>query len=282
MKMQEKSKGTFFVCLSAILYSLGGLFIKLIPWGGVAINGARAAIALIVITIYLVVSHQRIYLNRWVVLGSMAVGGANLLFCVANKLTTAANAIVLQFTAPVFVILIGLLVLKKRPTKLELTTCVIVFFGILFFFFDSLSAEGTLGNFIAILSGVSYAGVFFLNKLLGEDSILAVFWGSVFGLIVGIPFIAQETVFTSSILSSFVVLGVFQMGLGFVFLMIGLRNTSPVTACLVAGIEPVLNPILVAVFYHETIGAMSFVGAVIVVGSVLGYNVILSRQQTLA
>ncbi len=270
------------MCLSAVLYSLGGLFIKLIPWNGVAINGMRATIALVVITGYLLLTRHRIYLNRWIFLGAMAVGGTNLLFCIANKLTTAANAIVLQFTAPVFVILIGLLVLKKKPTKLELGTCFAVFCGILFFFMDSLSAQGMLGNWIAIASGVSYAGVFFLNKLLGKDSLLAVFWGSVFSVIVGIPFVIQETDFSATTVGSLVILGLFQMGLGFVCLMIGLQTTPPVTACLVAGIEPVLNPILVAVFYHETIGALSMIGAVIVVGSVLGYKIILSRKQSLA
>ena len=76
------------------------------------------------------------------------------------------------------------------------------------------------------------------------------------------------------------VLGVFQVAFGYIFLTIGLRTTPPVTASLVSGIEPVLNPILVAVFYHEYIGPMSFVGAVIVVGSVIVYNALLARNQS--
>lgn len=276
--MKTSQKGTLFVVASAVLYSIGGLFIKLIPWNGIAINGARAMVALVVIGAYLAITHHRIYLNRWIFLGSLAVCGTNLLFCMANKLTTAANAIVLQFTAPVFVILITLLLYKKKPTKLELITCVTVFVGILFFFFDSLSSGGNLGNMIALVSGVAYAGVFFLNNMLGKDSILAVFWGYVISVCIGIPFVLMEQDFSQSTLTGIVILGIFQTAFAFLFLIIGLRTTPPVTACLVAGIEPVLNPILVAVFYHETIGAMALVGAVIVVLSVLGYNIVLSRE----
>lgn len=276
--MKKENRGTLFVVLAALLYSLGGLGIKLIPWNGIAINGARGLVALMVVSGYLLMTRHRIYLDKWVALGAVAVCGANLLFCIANKLTTAANAIVLQFTAPVFVILMAFLFWKKRPTKMEVATCGLVFFGVLFFFWDSLSTGGNLGNFIAILSGISYAGVFFLNRMLGKDSILAVFWGYVLSVAIGIPFLFLETDFSLLPVMSAVILGVFQTGLAFVFLMAGLRTVQPVTACLVSGLEPVLNPVLVAIFYHETIGILSMIGAVIVVGSIVGYNVLLTKN----
>ena len=77
-----------------------------------------------------------------------------------------------------------------------------------------------------------------------------------------------------------IVLGVFQVGVAYILLTEGLKTTPAVTASLVSGIEPVLNPVLVAVFYREFIGVMSFVGAVVVVGSVIGYNVLLARQKS--
>lgn len=278
--MNIRRRNVFLVFLAAVLYSLGGLCIKMIPWSGMAINGGRTAIALVVIGAYMALAKKPLRLNRWVVLGAACVCGTNILFSLANKMTTAANAIVLQFTAPIFALIIALILYKKRPQRLEVTTCIAVLVGLLFFFWDSLEAGGGLGNVLAILSGVTYAGVFFLGDMLEGDSISAVFWGDVFSAVVGLPFVLQETDFSCEPMIWLLILGVFQVGFAYIFLTIGLQTTPPVTASLVSGIEPVLNPILVAVFYHETVGVLAIVGSVIVVGGVLVYNVLLARQQS--
>ncbi len=144
--MTKSQRGTLCVFAAALLYSIGGLCIKLIPWGGMAINGGRTAIALVVIGAYLILVKHPLRLNRWVALGAVSVFGCNALFSIANKLTTAANTIVLQFTAPIFVLLITLLFFHRRPSKLDVITCVVVFGGVLFFFLDSLEMGGGLGN----------------------------------------------------------------------------------------------------------------------------------------
>jgi len=266
------------VFLAAVLYSIGGLCIKLIPWGGMAVNGGRTAVALVVLGIYLKVTRHRPRMNRWVLLGALAVCGTNILFSIANKLTTAGNAIVLQFTAPIFVILFSVLFFGKRPQKLDLAACGLVLGGVLLFFIDSLSAGGMLGNVLALLSGVSYAGVFLMNDMPDSDPISSVFWGDVISAAVGLPFLGYETDFSKNTMIALLVLGVFQVAMAYILMVEGLKTTPPVTASLVSGIEPVLNPILVAVFYHEMIGPIALVGAMVVVGGVLLYNVILARQ----
>ena len=100
----DRRTGVLFVFIAAVLYSIGGLCIKVIPWSGIAINGGRTAIALVVIGAFLAATKHPPRLNRWIFLGAVCVFGTNLLYAVANKLTTAANTIVLQFTAPIFVI----------------------------------------------------------------------------------------------------------------------------------------------------------------------------------
>lgn len=277
--MTQQQRGTLFVFLAALLYSIGGLCIKVIPWSGMAINGGRTAIAVMIVGGYLWKTGHRPRWNRWVLLGAAAVSGTNILFSVSNKLTTAANAIVLQFTAPIFVILLSVLFLNKRPSKLDLMACAVVFGGVMCFFLESISSGNLLGDVLALLSGISYAGVFMLNDLPDNDPISSVFFGQMFSALTGLPFLFRETEFTSTALVSLVVLGVFQVALGYIFLTIGLRTTPPVTASLVSGIEPVLNPVLVAVFYHEYIGTMAMVGAAIVVGGVVVYNVLLARQK---
>lgn len=272
--MSEKQKGTLCVFIAAVLYSIGGLCMKVIPWSGIAINGARTAIALVVIGAYLIIVKHPLRLNRWILLGAVAVFATNLLFSIANKLTTAANAIVLQFTVPIFVMLFSMLFFKRRPTKLDVGACVVVFGGIIFFFADSLSMGGGLGNALALLSGITYAGVFMLNDMPSGDAISSVFWGDVISAVVGLPFLLQETDFSVVPMISLLVLGVFQVGFAYIFLSIGLKTTPAVTASLVSGIEPVLNPILVAVFYGETMGHFALIGAAIVIIGVVGYNVI--------
>lgn len=276
--MSARHKGTLCVFLSAVLYSIGGLCIKLIPWSGMAINGARTAIALLVIGLYLKITRHRLRMNLWVLVGAVAVCGTNILFSVANKLTTAGNAIVLQFTAPIFVILFSVLFFGKKPKKLDVLACGLVLGGVLLFFVDSLSAGGMLGNILALLSGVSYAGVFLMNDMPDSDPISSVFWGDVISAIVGLPFLGYEKEFSQNILIALLVLGVFQVGMAYILMVEGLKTTPPVTASLVSGIEPVLNPILVAIFYHEMIGPVALIGAMVVVGSVVLYNVVLARQ----
>ena len=276
--MDQSRRGTLIVAAAAVLYSIGGLCIKVIPWNGMSINGGRTAIALLVIGGYMAASRHPLKFNRWVLLGALAVFATNSLFSVANKLTTAANAIVLQFTVPVFVMLFSALFFRRRPGKLDLAACAVIFGGILCFFLDSLSMGGGLGNLLALLSGVTYAGVFLMNEMPDSDAISSVFWGDVLSALAGLPFLLRETQFTAMALFSLVVLGVFQVGAAYVCLCIGLKTTPPVTASLISGIEPVLNPSLVALFYGEQVGGFAMVGAAVVIVGVVGYNVLKGRQ----
>ena len=109
MCLSARQRGMLFVLLAAVLYSTGGLCMKLVPWGGVALNCGRCAIALAVYLIYFWIKGQKPKMNRWILLGAAAVCGTNVLFALANKMTTAANSIVLQYTAPIFVILLSAL-----------------------------------------------------------------------------------------------------------------------------------------------------------------------------
>ncbi|MBM6895795.1 EamA family transporter [Pseudoflavonifractor capillosus] len=272
--------GTLLVFLAAVLYSLGGVCIKVIPWNGMSINSGRNLIALVVIGAYLWRVGHRPRFNPWIALGACAICGTNTLFTLANKMTTAANAIVLQFTAPIFVLLLTALVWHKLPRKGELVACGVVILGVLCFFVDSLQAGGMAGNVVALLSGFSYAGVFLLQDMPDSDPISSVFWGNVCSALIGLPWLMGEQSFAPVTLVSLVVLGVFQVGLAYILLTLGLARTSAVTASLVSGIEPILNPILVALLYHETIGPVSLLGAVIVIGGVVGYNLWKTKADT--
>ena len=193
--MNPNSKGILWVLIAASLFSIGGLCIKMVPWSPLAINGARSLISVMVLAIYLKMIKHKIVINPAVLFGAVCMTGTTSLFCAANKLTTAANAIVLQFTAPVFVILLMWALKHEKPKKLDIMACFVVFFGILCFFVDGLLVGNMLGNVIAVLSGVCYAGVFMMNSFEKSDAISSVFLGHALSAVTGMGFVFRETDF---------------------------------------------------------------------------------------
>ncbi len=278
--MTARHNGTAFVLLAAVLYSTAGLGMKLIPWSGMALNGGRSIIALIVYAVFLFATHHKLRINKWVILGAIAVCGTNTLFAIANKMTTAANSIVLQYTAPIFIIILSMIFLHRRANRLDLTTCAFVFLGVVCFFIDSLSGGNLFGDFIALISGVMYAIVFMLEDMPDGDALSSLFWGTALSSAIGIPFMFGQAPLNQTAIISMLFLGAFQMGLAYICLVIGLKTTAPVTASLVTGIEPVLNPVLVRVFYGEEMEMLSIIGTAIVIVSVIGYNIILSKEKS--
>lgn len=268
-----KRSGTIYVLMSAILFSIGGLCIKMIPWNALAINGTRNLISVIIIGCFLKATHHKIVINPAVLFGAACMTATTTLYTLANKLTTAANTIVLQFTAPIFVIFLAWLFWRKRPTKRDVITCVFVFAGILFFFVDGLSTGNMLGNALAVLSGVSYAGVFMMNSFKKSDSLSSIFLGQLLSALIGIWFLFGETDFGPQAIGGILALGIFQLALAYIFMAKGLETTPAVTASLTSAIEPILNPIWVAIFWGEMISPLALVGAAIVIVTIVVYNV---------
>lgn len=274
------AKGALFVFLSAVCFSIGGLFMKYVPWNGLAINSARNIFSVLVLALFFRLSHHRLRINRTVLIGALAITGTNILYCIANKLTTAGNTIILQFTAPIWVMIFTSLLFKKRPTRLDIIAAVFVFGGVICFFVDSLSSGHTLGDVLALLSGVFYSGVFMLNSNEDSDSLSSVLLGMMLNVLTGLPFLIAEKPLAAEakVWAAILVLGIVQLGLAYVFLTKGLERTPAVPASLISGIEPVLNPLLVAIFYGEMLTPLSLVGAAIVFISVLSYNLIRLRR----
>ena len=276
MKKKEETgglRGPLDMLCAALLFSTGGVLCKGIPWGALAINGARSLIAAAVIGLYLAARHHRVVLNRYTVFGAICYTGVTSLFVAANKLTTAANAIVLQYAAPVWIIVMMYLFFRQKPGKRELAAVAAVLAGIACFFFDSLSAGNMLGNILAVLSGIFFAGLFILNSFPEGDTLSALLLGQLVSGLALTPLVSGETDFSAPVLLAVLALGLFQVGLAYIFFSEGTARTHPVTASLVCTIEPILNPILTALILGETVTPLSAVGAAIVVVSVLAYNI---------
>ena len=279
MQQSKHVQWSSVVCvfLASVCFSTGGLFIKLVPWSPLAINGARNLIGAAVIGIYLLITHHKIVFSRQVFIGALSMIGVTTLFTIANKMTTAANAIVLQFTAPVFVILLMALIYGVKPKKLDIAACAAVMLGVILFFIDGIQAGNLTGNFIALISGVCYAGVFMMNTGERADAISSSFLGQLIAGILFTPLCFRETDFSMPTILAILALGVIQVGGAYSLFSAGIKNTPPVTASLITGMEPIMNPLWVAIFYKETITGLAVAGSVIVVGSILLYNVIMAK-----
>ena len=272
-------KGLLCVFIASILFSIGGLCVKMVPWNGMAINSFRSIISVCLLLLFAKVTGRKLRFSLGVFIGACAMCATTTLYAMANKLTTAANTILLQFTAPAFVILLMLLFFHEKPKRLDVIACVFVFGGIACFFLDSLGTGHILGDLLALISGVGYALVFMMNKFPKADPLFATILGQSMGAVIGFPFLVQETAFTPTAILYASLLGVFQLGIAYMFFTTGIRYASPVSASLVAGIEPILNPVLVAIVLGETLTPLSFVGGAIVFLSIMTYNVLTSRQE---
>ncbi len=281
--MQEKTKPAFYgplmMLIACILFSTGGILCKLIPWSPLAINGVRNLLGGGLIGIYLLATHHRLRFNFKIFIGVICMGGVTTLFIVANKLTTAANAIVLQYSAPIWLILLSAILLKKKPLVKDVITIVIVLVGIVFFFLDGIASGTTWGNIAALGAGLFYSGLFLLNSLPGADALSSLFIGQLGTGILMSPLVFRETDISVVPVVTVICLGLFQVGLGYIFFNLGTKYTAPVTASIIAGIEPILNSVLVMIFWGEMLKPLSLIGAVIVIAAILIYNIINSRGE---
>lgn len=279
MEIREKKNfGSIFILLSAIFFATGGVLIKSISWSSVSINGSRCVFAFLVMLVYMKCMGHKFVFNKTVLLGALANFGMCLTFVSANKLTTAANAIVLQFTMPAFIIIFLRIFWKQKADKSSIITVIVSFAGMLCFFYESLSTGGMIGNILAVVSGLLYAIVFLIKKMPNSDFESSVMISYVLSFLVCIPFMLKETDFGPANLLGITVLGLVQLGLSYICLTKGLSTVQPVAASLISMIEPVLNPIMVALVFKETIGPISFIGALIVLGSATVYNVLQAKK----
>ena len=282
--METSTKPAFYgplmMLIASILFATGGILCKLIPWSPLAINGVRNLLGGLLIGAYLLATHHKLKFNLKILFGAICMCGVTTLFIVANKLTTAANAIVLQYTAPIWIILLSALILKKKPQAREIITILVVLVGIVLFFIDGIGAGNTWGNIAAVAAGVFYAGLFLLNSLPEADALSALFIGQLGTGIILSPLVIKETDFSAVPIIAVVALGIFQVGLAYIFFNLATSHTSPVTASIINGVEPILSSVLVAVFWGEMLTPLSLIGAVIVVAAILIYNILTSRKSS--
>ena len=268
--MKKENIAIIEMLICAALWSVAGIFIKLIPWNGFAVAGMRSLIAGLTIAVDMLITRRRYILSRRTVIGGIMTAGVYTCFTVANKLTTAANAIVLQFTCPVFIVILSAIFLKQKIRKNDLAVVIATLAGIALFFFDQLKPGYILGNFVAIAAGMFMAVMFILvGNMEGDERFSTITNGQFLTFFVGLPFIiATKPEFTAAATASILVLGVFQLGISYILYVKSTQYCPPLACCLLGALEPLLNPVWVLIFDGERPGVWALIGGIIVVVSI--------------
>lgn len=256
------------VCAS--FWSIAGIFIKMIPWNGFAIAGVRSLFAGLAIFVCMRLMGISYILNRKTLMTGVFTACIYICFVCANKLTTAANAIVIQYTCPVFIVIFEVLFYGKKARKQDLAVVLLTLAGIALFFFDQLEGGYILGNIVAIIAGMFMAGMFVtMGELEENQRFSGILNAQILTFLVGLPFfLFTGTVITATSVVCIVILGVIQLGLPYVLYIKATKYCPPLACSLLSTIEPLLNPVWVFIFDGERPGMFALIGGVVVIVSI--------------
>ncbi|QXE90211.1 DMT family transporter [Geomonas subterranea] len=271
--------GALAMIVCGFLWSLAGLFIKVLNWNPFLIAGLRSLIAFLFL--FALVGTVRLKWSGALLGAALANAATMLLFVAANKTTTAANAILLQYLAPVFTALFSVIFLKEHLYREQVLALFMTMVGMVVLFLDRLSPGQLVGNLMALTSAFTFSLMFIFTRMQKEGDPLQSFMAShaVAALVaLTVAIFLPLPPFTTRAIGSILVLGVVQIGLAAFFFSYGIKRVSAVTANLLAVIEPVFNPVWVFLVLGEAPTANTLVGGVIILGSVTLASLISARR----
>ena len=273
---RQTSKYVVLLLLTALFWSLGGVLIKSIDWNPVAIAGSRSLIAVFLIAI---LRPSAVRKFSWAAFfGGIAYMVTVVLFVIATKLTTAANAIFLQYTAPIYIALISPWLLKERVRRLDWILIGLAFGGIALFFCDRLSFAGIWGVMAALVSGFSYAWLtMLLRRQKSASPEAAVFIGNLMTVLVAAPAM-WPPVNLGHNWPWLLALGVLQLTIPYLLYTQAIRHVRALDASIISMIEPILNPIWVMFAVGEHPARWAIVGGCMVLGTSLLRSIFASRE----
>jgi drug/metabolite transporter (DMT)-like permease len=254
--------------LASLGWSLAGVLFKLVDWPPLAAAGGRGLIA----ALFLVAVRGRalhLRLNRLQLATALAYAGCTILFAVANKLTTAANAILLQYTAPVWIALAGAWFLGERATRADWLTIAACFGGMALFLYEGLQLNSLAGILVALASGVFFAAMILLLRRQKDGSPLeAIILGNLLGFVIGLPAMWSAGLPSAGSAGALLLLGVVQLGIPYLLYSRAIPHVTALEAALLPVIEPILNPVWVMLVVGERPAPLSLLGGAIVLGAV--------------
>jgi drug/metabolite transporter (DMT)-like permease len=261
-------KAVGFLLLAALGWSLAGVLFKLVDWPPLAAAGGRGLVS----ALFLIAVCGRKLRFTWspLQLGTAFVyAGCTVLFAIANKMTTAANAILLQYTAPVWIALFGAWLLNERATRADWLTIAASFAGMALFLYEGLQLNNLAGILVALASGIFFAAmIMLLRKQKDGSPIESIILGNLLGFVISLPVMWTAGVPSTGSITALVVLGVVQLGIPYLLYARAIPHVTALEGALIPVIEPILNPVWVMLFIGERPSPLALLGGAIVVGAV--------------
>ena len=274
---------SIYVLAAVLLWSTGGLFIKMTSVNAYEVNAGRCLLA--ALTIGVLTYRKGLRPTGFTFLTGLLYAGTLSCFAIATKMTTAANAIFLQYTAPIYILLFAPFILKEKFKFADLVTVVFCLGGMSLFFLDStptveLSAESQFaGNLYALASGLFFGFYFLLLRhpiMLRKNPAVSVFYGNIFGVLImllAIFFVSGFSEWTSRDIFAVSYLGVFQIGLAYFLFTYGVsKGVRSLDASIIGFIEPLFNPVWVFLFLKEKPSNWAIIGGVIIIATVIVHS----------
>lgn len=265
--LPDHQKGLLAVFAAAILWSTGGIFIKLINLHPMQIALFRSVFAALVFAV--IFRREALRFNRYTFINGIFYAAILILFVIATKMTTAANAIFLQYTAPIYVLIFEPIINKTEYRPINIITIIVCFIGMTLFFLGELSFTHLTGNIIALLSGVAFAAFLIgMRKNKHEYQFPTIFYGNIIITLFCLPTILNLYELKTDDFLMVAFLGVFQIGIAYAIFSYGLKKVQAIEASLIGMIEPVLNPVWVLIWYGEIPSTGAIIGGIIIITAI--------------
>ncbi len=279
-KIPAHRKGLVYISFTALLWSSSGLFIKILNLDALQISFYRSGIAAITVFFISVLRSRgnsktlKIQFDRISVLSAVFYAGILIFFVVATKMTTAANAIFLQFTAPIYLLALEPVFLKTKFEPKNLITISITVCGMVLFFFGKLELGSIYGNLFAITSGICFAVFSLLLRKQRieqktENTLSSIIMGNILIVVVAFFFIFPNFALSSSETLILLYMGIFQIGISYVIFNVGIKYVSATESMIIATMEAIFNPIWVFLGIGETPSVYAIAGGLIILSAIL-------------
>ena len=278
----------FYVLIAVVLWSTGGLFIKLTTVDAFTVNAGRSLFAAIAVAIF--TFRKGLKPDKFTLLTSLLYAGTLSCFVYANKNTTAANAIFLQYTAPIYILIFSPFILKEKFRISDLITVVVCIAGMSLFFLEkqsganSLAPNVFLGNIAALLSGIFF-GLYFIflrhPRSLAKNPAISVFYGNLIIVLLMLPFLINNPPNpTLNDFGAIAYLGIFQIGIAYILFTNGIASgVRSLDASIIGFVEPLLNPVWVFLFVGERPAVWAILGGLIILSAVIFHTLKENRSK---
>ena len=278
-KTMTRGTAMLWIFIAGFFWSVGGLMVKISQDNPITLLGYRALLSLPVLLIF--TPPQKLKMNKKVFLYAFFPTALAFTYVFSARLTTAANAIMLQYASPLYVVVLCYLLYKKKPGKEDIAVVIASMTGMILFFMDDYSPGNMIGNLIAVLGGLLFACYYTLTGASGEDSASIIIMSQIQLVVIAAAFMFWKEPLTLNRNSIIAVIGmgIVQRGLGEGIYGKAAPHCSPLDAVLMSMTEPLLNPVWVMLFYGERPQKFALIGSVVIVVSVIAWNLYKSKKR---